>query len=78
MQEQRGLGGLRFVDAIRKDLTSRLPEMAQMLEEATSDEVSKEIVRCKIVDGSLWDRKHPGSTLIGDREASSSAVVIGT
>lgn len=60
MQEQRGLGRLRFVNALRKDLTSHLPEMARMLEEAISDEVSKEITRCKIVDRSLRDRLRPG------------------
>ena len=53
MPEQRGVDGLHFVNALRKDLTSRLPEMAQMLEEAISDQVSKEIARCKTVDGNL-------------------------
>ena len=58
MSEQRGVDGLHFVNALRKDLTSRLPEMAQMLEEAISDEVSKVVARCTIVDGSAWDGLH--------------------
>ena len=59
MPDQRGVDGLHFVNALRKDLTSRLPEMAQMLEEAISDEASKEIAKCKVVDGSLQYRLRP-------------------
>ena len=59
MPEQRGVDGLHFVNALRKDLTSRLPEMAQMLEEAISDEALKEIAKCKIVDGSLQCKLRP-------------------
>ena len=59
MKEQRGIDGLQFVHAIRKDFTSQLPKMFSMLEQVVSDEFSKELTECKMVDGKI-DRTNFG------------------
>ena len=51
MDEQRGAGGLQFVNAIRKDFTSQLPNMFTILEKAIFDELSRVLTESKIVDG---------------------------
>ncbi|KAI4174281.1 MAG: hypothetical protein LQ343_002420 [Gyalolechia ehrenbergii] len=51
MNEQRGLDGLQFVNAIRKDFTPQLPRRLLMLERAISDEFAEELKECKIVSG---------------------------
>lgn len=51
MNERRGLDGLQFVNAIRKDFTPQLPRKLPMLERAISDEFAKELKGCKVVNG---------------------------
>lgn len=53
MKEQRGVDGLAFLRAIRKDFTAQLPNMFTMLEQAVSDEFSREFAECKTVDGKI-------------------------
>ncbi|KAL8920939.1 MAG: hypothetical protein Q9208_005965 [Pyrenodesmia sp. 3 TL-2023] len=53
MNEQRGLHGLQFVNAIRKDFTSQLPDNSLVLESAISDEFAKELHNCEIVNGNF-------------------------
>ena len=51
MKEERGADGLHFVLAIRKEFTSQLPKMFSRLEQAISDEFSKELSDCNVADG---------------------------
>lgn len=51
MNEQRGLQGLEFVNAIRKDFNTQLPDKFPMLESAIADEFTKELHQCEIVNG---------------------------
>ena len=53
MKEERGADGLRFVLAIRKEFTSQLPKVFSRLEQAISDEFSKELSDCNVADGMI-------------------------
>ena len=53
MHDRRGAHGLHFVTAIRNDFTSQLPKLFPMLQQAISDEFTKELSESKVIDGKI-------------------------
>ena len=51
VKDQRGVNGYHFLLAIRKEFTSQLPTTFSRLEKAVSDEFSKELSDCTVVEG---------------------------
>lgn len=51
MNEQRGLQGLQFLNAIRMGFNPQLPDKISILETVISDEFAKELRHCRSVNG---------------------------